>query len=518
MRNKLNWRNILPILMILLAIAARLIPGARTIDDSFITFRYARNILEGHGFVYNPGAQVLGTTTPLYTFCMVLLGAVSGGAQAPFPQLALGLNALADVFTCLLLWQIGKRLANERVGLAAGFTWALAPHSVTFAIGGLETSLYVLLLTAAATFYMLEKRAGAALCASLAFTTRPDALILIGPFVIDRLVRAFHPRLKEKLGWQEVLALVLPTALWSGFAWFYFGSPVPQSVQAKLLVYHLNPADSFIRLIQHYATPFQLHQILPAGIAIAIGIILYPFLYIIGARHVWEIEKRLLVWVLYPWLYLAVFALSNPLIFRWYLTPPLPAYFFVLLFGLDHMASAIAARKPAAQKWLPALFLTLSVLVPLSAWTLRPDHGPSRPAPVMAYIELEELYHRAARLVRPELQPGDVIAAGDVGVLGYDTGAHILDTVGLNSPESLAYYPIPLEQYVINYAIPTALILEEAPDWIIVQEVYGRNTFLSNPAFNEIYTQFAVLPNEIYGSQGMVIYRHNFRPVLANPQ
>ena len=64
----------LPVLIFLLAVGAKLIPGARTIDDSFITYRYARNILAGDGFVYNPGEAVMGTTTPLYTLLMVALG------------------------------------------------------------------------------------------------------------------------------------------------------------------------------------------------------------------------------------------------------------------------------------------------------------------------------------------------------------------------------------------------------------------------------------------------------------
>lgn len=509
MRPRIRWLQVLPIVMIILALAARIIPGPRTIDDSYITFRYARNILGGEGFVYNVGSRVLGTTTPLYTSLMVILGAITGGTQAPFPALALAINALADSITCLLLWQMGKQLSNERVGLASGFAWALAPHSVTFAIGGLETSVYVLLLTAAVYAYVCKKNTWAALFAALAFVTRPDALILIGPFVIDRLVRAFHPSIKETLSWKEISAMTLPVFIWNGFAWWYFGNPIPHSVQAKLLVYHLNPADSFIRLIQHYATPFQLHQILPAAVAIGFGLLLYPFLYIIGARQIWQTEKRLLVWLLYPWLYLATFAISNPLIFRWYLTPPLPAYFFVLLFGLDRLMNNIFANKPAFQKWTPSLLLAITILSPLTAWTLQPDHGPSQPAPIMAYIELEELYHQAAKIVNPELKPGDIIAAGDVGVLGYDTGAIILDTVGLNSPESLAYYPIPLEKYVINYAIPGTLILQESPDWIIVQEVYARNTFLSDPYFYDGYTQFAMLPNEIYGSKGMLIFRRN---------
>ena len=108
-----NW---LPALLVIVALAARLIPGPRTIDDAFITFRYARNLLAGNGFVYNPGERVLGTTTPLYTLLMAGLAAFTGGTQAPFPTLALLVNALADAGTCLLLWQLGKRLNAERVG------------------------------------------------------------------------------------------------------------------------------------------------------------------------------------------------------------------------------------------------------------------------------------------------------------------------------------------------------------------------------------------------------------------
>ena len=39
-----------------------------TVDDAYITFRYARNVATGVGFVYNAGDRVLGTTTPAYAF------------------------------------------------------------------------------------------------------------------------------------------------------------------------------------------------------------------------------------------------------------------------------------------------------------------------------------------------------------------------------------------------------------------------------------------------------------------
>ena len=109
-----RWANWLPWLIFMIAVTARLLPGTRTIDDSFITYRYARNILAGNGFVYNPGEKVLGTTTPLYTALMAAGAALSGGAQAPFPVISLWVNALADSLTWLLLIRLGERLGSRR--------------------------------------------------------------------------------------------------------------------------------------------------------------------------------------------------------------------------------------------------------------------------------------------------------------------------------------------------------------------------------------------------------------------
>src|SRR3954449_7108809 len=86
----------------LIAIVARLLPGPRTIDDAFITFRYSRNIVEGQGFVYNIGIPSLGTTTPLFTLLMAAISAVTG--QQDFQWYAIIVSALADAITAVLLY------------------------------------------------------------------------------------------------------------------------------------------------------------------------------------------------------------------------------------------------------------------------------------------------------------------------------------------------------------------------------------------------------------------------------
>lgn len=501
----------IPALLVALALAARLIPGVRTIDDSYITFRYARNLLAGNGFVYNPGERVQGTTTPLYTLLMAGLGAVTGGTRAPFPELALAVNALADAGTALLLYRLGKRLGSSRAGLGAGLAWAVLPYSVTFAIGGLETSVYVLLLLGCAMAFVARRRVLTALLAGLALLTRPDALILLGPLALDRLVRSVRKADEEdRLSGSEFAAL-LPVLAWYLFATLYFGSPVAHSVQAKLNAYRLGPTEALVRLIQHYATPFMEQNWLGAAVSIGLGLVLYPFLYLVGARRAYRAEPRLLALLLYPWLYFAVFAISNPLIFRWYLTPPLPAYLLVILLGADELLSKLAGGKTAPlPHWRAALPVLVVVLLPLillmREWRLHPDHGADRPAPAMAFIKLELLYRQAAETALPLVSNGQTLAAGDVGVLGYFTQTRILDTVGLNSAEALPYYPLDAGYYVINYAVAPDLIMDQKPDVVILLEVYGREGLFKDPRFQSGYRLVEKIATDMYGSDGMLIF------------
>lgn len=499
------------LVLFLLAIAFRVIPGPRTIDDAYITFRYARNLLDGNGFVYNAGEQVQGTTTPLYSGLMTTLGALMGGKDAPFPEIAWIVNMLSDAFTCILLFLLGRRLGKPVTGIVTAVLWAIAPYSVTFAIGGLETSLYVFLLTASVAAYIDRRRVLTALLSIFCILTRPDAILLVIPLMIDRLYCAYTR--KERITPAELIVFLLPGITWGIFSSLYFGSPIPHSVQAKLEVYYLEPLSSFIRLIQHYSLLFMQDNVLGTIAGIAAGLVLIPLLFSIGAHYAWKIEKRLIPWILYPWIYLIVFSLPNPLLFRWYLTPPLPSLFFFTILGAEVFVARLSNRVPQRgfitgfRNSLLFMLAVLPAVFLMADWRLHPDHGNDQPAPAMAWIKLELLYQRAAGLIAPFMDENTILAAGDVGVLGYFTPARILDTVGLNSPQSLQYYPIDTQAYVINYAIPTELMIQEEPDWIVILEVYGRHTFLEDERFKTQYRLWEELPTDIYGSNGMLIFK-----------
>jgi hypothetical protein len=522
-----------------LAVFLRLLPGERMIDDAYITFRYARNLVTGLGLVYNAGERVLGATTPLYTLLMAGLAFVLHSQN--FPAIAVWVNALADGFTCALLIPLGESLSgNKWVGAAAGALYAVAAFSVTFAIGGMETSVFVLLLVLTAFLYLRPDSTPIRphthtplwpLTAALALLTRPDALIFIGPLAVAAAVRiAFSAQpLKQKTreAAQAAFIFAAPVVPWFVFATLYYGSPLPHSIAAKSAAYHLQPLEGFVRLWQHYSTPFfeqATFEKIPFGNYWPLpGLVIYLSLFLIGALAFARRDRRSLAVTAYPLLYFAAFALANPLLFRWYLTPPLPFYFLGLLGGVARIGGQrmevggqrSEIRNPASDlrpltSNIPfALACAAFLFFSARAWTLTPDHGPQRPAPQMAWFKLEELYTQVGKELAPEMSPEAVIAAGDIGALGYFSGGRILDTLGLVSPESTAYYPLPPAQLVITYAISADLIADRKPDYVVFLEVYGRLTLLTDARFVRDYTLRQKIPTDIYGSDGMLVYQRN---------
>ena len=375
----------------------------------------------------------------------------------------------------------------------------------------------MLLLCAVAWTYLDERYAAAALFASLAVLTRPDALLLVGPLVLDRILAAFRGSARKIEG-RELVAIGLPLIAWTLFATAYFGTPVSHSLTAKSVAYRLPATAALVRFIQHFATPFLDH--LTFGTAwIGVGLVLFPTLSLTGIWRSLKKTPRAWPFLLYPWIYLLAFSIANPLVFRWYLTPPLALYILSILVGAEFILGDFFKRLPkrgprasvSSRKSLATGIVVLFViLVPfgLSArdWALRPDHGLKRPAPQMAWYELELFYRQAAEFLNPYMQDDSILAASDVGVLGYFTAGSILDTVGLNSPVALDYYPIDPDYYVINLATSPELIIDTQPDFLVLLEVYGREGVFKDERFQHAYTLINKIPTDIYGSDGMLIY------------
>lgn len=505
-----------------LAVAARLLPGPRTIDDAFITFRYSRNLLDGLGFVYNPGVATLGTSTPLFTLLMALLGGVTG--LRDFPQFALLVSAAADAGTVVLLFLLARRLIeNDWIAALPALLWALSPVSVTFAAGGMETSVTIFWMMAATALFVLPRRrsgwaeAGIGLSVGLGFLTRADALLWIAPLLFGQLVAAWRDG--RRLPWRTWLAALLVFAPWAVFSTLTFGSPIPNSVNAKAYVYVLPPMSALTTMIQTYANVLNTFDLLgSAGLMLAALLVMIGWLFAFPAA--WRRSPRLLPLFLYPALYFIVFAASNRLIFRWYMAPPQPVLLLAVFAGGWSALAPLArsARGRMGRTAALGVFGVVCVASMLAGWTLHPDHGSDRPAPQMAWNKVELLYQQMAEFLVSEkgVTAETRVGAGDIGAVGYFTGATIVDTIGLVTPAMSRYYPLDPAWVAEgqNYAIPPALITDTLPDFLVAMEGHVRQSLERDPAFQRDYELILEYPTDFYGT-GMRLYER--RASAASP-
>ncbi|MBM3285795.1 MAG: hypothetical protein FJY88_00345 [Candidatus Eisenbacteria bacterium] len=109
-------------------------------DDAFIPLRYARNLLDGAGIVWNPGERVEGYTSLLWVLCSAALGIA--GLDLVLASRLLGMIGL---LLLLVLLAVREGPDGSRTALLLGSMGPLA----AWAIGGLETLGFACLISVA---------------------------------------------------------------------------------------------------------------------------------------------------------------------------------------------------------------------------------------------------------------------------------------------------------------------------------------------------------------------------------
>ncbi|MEE8149262.1 MAG: hypothetical protein V3T75_02300, partial [candidate division Zixibacteria bacterium] len=211
---------------VIIRIAFYLLSGF-TADDALITFRYAENIIAGHGFVYNIGEKVLGTTTPLFTFLISLLMLLKLTAHSA----ALLISLICSGLTSIILYRFARRLRFGKFSLLPLLIYILWPRSIVADSSGMETALFSLLIIAAFYFQFRKMRIYSSALATLTTLTRPEGALLLALLLA---INCYEDRRYIAAYFIIPLSILIP---WLAFSYFYFGSIVPGSITGKLALY-----------------------------------------------------------------------------------------------------------------------------------------------------------------------------------------------------------------------------------------------------------------------------------------
>ena len=215
----LNW--LAAVWCLLLFSSLILLYGDWNFDDPFITYRYAQNLANGQGLVYNPDERILSTTSPL----LALLLAPVEQLGFPSPRAATLLGSLALSIAAFVLWRLGQLWHTPLTGAVAMLIFPFLPY-VRASIGG-EMPLLVMFGLLALLAYTRHHYPATGLLLALATLTRADGSLVA-------VVLAMHMLfIRRDIPWPGILAYGIPLAAWYGWAWWYYGTPLPATLAAK---------------------------------------------------------------------------------------------------------------------------------------------------------------------------------------------------------------------------------------------------------------------------------------------
>ncbi len=405
----------------------------QSVDDTFITLRYAENFAKGEGLCFNPGERVEGFSNPLWMIMLSGLAALglnqdTADYALPLAAKLLGILCLLVNFVLVARWGL-RGAARERTPwhVFIPLAWFIASGPlVVWSVCGLETALHALLLSLLVIgwgdigdFPAIPKRPRLVISAMLLLVlSRPEgamfsvlALGLWGRGLNDKRQTA-NDGCSTKHRGHLVVAVMSFALVVIGVAVFrlaYFGDWLPNTFHAKV-------SSGFLFQLQHGL------QYL-AGALLGTGGVVWMF-------------------VFRPRLNVIQLILAGEM-------------FFILAVGGDWMFGFRfwAHVMPVAIMGMMVVLRETTFFRPLTEWreirivalvwvltcvqaiafdrvvTWQNDYFVSGFRRLDLYPS--EVYYRTAQEIRKRAAPDDLLAIGEAGVIPYFTRCRIMDYHGL---------------------------------------------------------------------------------------
>ena len=453
-------------------------------DDAFITFRYAANLAAGNGFVYNLGERVQGITTPLWG----LLLAVVDRAGFRMEPISRGLSILCETGVAAMLITRLTREKLPRAALLAGFLFALDLYLAKAAVGGMESSLFLLLTVAAALACLAGRDALAAALAEVSVFVRPEGLLFALCLLLFTMIE------RRRVPWRAVLLgtgiILCGVALQYG----YYGDLIPQSVRGKLALTR-ELASVFNLALFPRRDPLQLLLTLTMAVGLPVA---------------WRRSAFVRLYGLWALALLATWFITGAHLWMWYCVP---LWFFkavVTGVALDAWIDK-AGLNAWAKRSLQPMPLALVVII---GWTsLVFVLGPDR-------ME-RNMYSKIRAWADGQDFAGQTAYGMDFGAFGFYTGLRILDEPGLVYPAAITKYQSDLKR----------ILLGERPDWAFVTRYQQNIAIMRSPELVESYAPVwrvslagdTALDFPLYGvpetwHDDFVLYKRIAAPLTSPPE
>lgn len=445
-----------------------------TVDDAYISLRYAEHLAAGHGLAWNVGELPIEGYS---NFGYVLLEVLFIKLHIP-PLLSIKLfsclSLLASFYVLILL---SRFFLNQPLSYLPSFMMLLYHGEIFWAVGGLETTFYQLLVLLTVFFILkglkLHKKNAfffAGILNGFASLTRPEApmlfLLFASGLVIASIRMDAEHRRRIKLDrfsmlsmfsfFQGFLLIFIPYFLWR---WHYFGLLFSNSVYCKAFF-----KEQFAVLDMNYLSLCMPFIVLALPIIVLRRNIKQFFLITPSIAYLTALLFAHPVVAMFNRLFLPAFVLLLPLSVK-----GVSAFF------------ELFDKRVLKQNQTYTLFLISSLFVALllpSMWSLMAYNRYAR-----STFSTTEKRKDIAVWLKSQMHDNDAVLIGDCGVMPYTLKSTVIDSYCLNSFQ-IAHSPI---DYSTSRFIDWVLG-NKKPKFMVLLN-YVKDTKVSAPLFETMLYQ-----------------------------
>lgn len=418
-------------------------------DDPYITYRYAANLANGYGLVYNQNEPILSTTAPFYAIVLALPARVGWS----IPLTSNMLSALSHGFGALALYLLGRLGRTPIAAAAALLLYPLTPNMLA-AFGNEIAIMNALILWGyVAAFVNYPVLAGLLLAgATLIRSDAALATAILALLLVRRGDYTFLTRL--------MITYVVAVTPFIIAAWVYYGSPLPITLGTKRSQLQITGSQSFfaglLLQLQELATNplfWPTFALTPLGLWFAI-------------RRPSPLSLPL-TWGLLHALAYSLLGVTN---YFWYYGPLMLALAVATALGAQSIGSLPYPRLAFLLTAILCLAIFVGQMAALRYFITTPD---PRLAP----------YRAAGEWIRQNTPPDASIGSLEVGIIGFYSQRYIIDFAGLIQPElatvfsPTAGYDVAARQAIERYR----------PNYLVSQE-QTMPLVTASPALSQICT------------------------------
>lgn len=458
-------------------------------DDAYISFRYAKNLAQGYGLRYNLGPEI-----PVEGYSNLSWVLISALVEYWKLDPTFYMPLLSFLCGSLLLFLVYKTIivnlkCNDFIAIVSTLTLALFPPFALWSSGGLETMLFALLLFILFSNLFLAVKVWPVLNGALALLlalTRPEGLIWVLCLFVFKIFSDYLAGKPQRESYIALSILLAGVLTHMGLRYLYYHEFVPNTVHAKSSLSHHTLTRGLRYLALFYLTyPGQIIFLLTA------------LALVFGRAKQQVVVACCLVILTAAW---SVFVGGDFMAMGRFFVQSFAFQTIILAYSLKlvhenfpklHFSSSVLNKiNLKAATSLFSILLIACHLLP--AWnkhlfprsTLAKLHF--RYNVKMFHTEFEQwqlmktratLWKTLGNELKKISRPGDSLAIGAIGAVGYYSDLYIYDTQGLVSKEvAKQKKAVKLKSPGHDLAVSTLFFANKNPEFIYANIFSGKNS------------------------------------------